>query len=497
MHPSIALTFSRIRNKQWVPSMLSSKIGSLSIAAKLALILTTVIIVGMGLLSLLILGNQSSVFNQQTDAYATALGNQLSAAAIEPLLASDLQITDQLIFNLADNEGIEGVAIFSDQLVPLSTIGLLPKENPAQLIQQQPLQWRSNTTHETMNLSSYTNAIRFRDLTVGYYTITFDRSFMNTAYGNTIRTISAITCLMVALGIMIAFFLSKRISHPIKEIVEGSQEIAQGNHQFRFKERRTDELGQLMNSLNDMTEGLLRKEQVEKTFSRYVSPNVAGSLMDDFEKIHLGGKHVVATVLFADISNFTSISEGLEPIAINNLLNEYFTLIDKIAGEFGGHIDKYIGDCAMILFGAPHADKEHSLNAVKCAMDIQHLLLQFNQKRQQQELLTVEFAIGINSGTMLAGNIGSEKRMEYTVVGNAVNLASRLSSIASAGQIIVTKKLHDALDLATLFTTRYVSTTKLRGKTTPVEVWQIMDDLQMSDTPKTKTISVLPSQMVH
>jgi len=493
----MTLNFPQIRSTKWVPAGLSSKVGSLSIAAKLALILTTVLIIGMGLLSLFILGNQSSVFNQQTDAYATALGNQLSAAAIEPLLASDLQVTDQLTFNLADNEGIEGVTIFSDQLAPLSTIGVTPKENPAQLIQQQPLQWRSNTTNKAINLSSYTNAIRFRDLIVGYYTITFDRSFMNTAYGNTIRTISAITCLMVVLGILIAFFISKRISRPIKEIVEGSQEIAQGNHQFRFKERRTDELGQLMNSLNDMTEGLLRKEQVEKAFSRYVSPNVAGSVMDDFEKIHLGGSHVEATVLFADISGFTSISEGLEPMAINSLLNEYFTLIDKIAGEFGGHIDKYIGDCAMILFGAPYADKEHSLNAVKCAMEIQHLLCQFNQKRQLQELLTVEFSIGINSGTMLAGNMGSEKRMEYTVVGNAVNLASRLSSIANAGQIIVTKKLHDALDLATLFTTRYLSTTKLRGKTVPVEVWQIMDYLQMAETTQTETVSVLPSGMIH
>lgn len=451
----------------------------------------------MGLLSLFILGNQSSVFNQQADAYAKALGNQLSAAAIEPLLASDLQITNQLTFNLADNEGIEGVAIFSDQSVLLSTVGVIPKKKPVKLIQRQPLQWQSNTTNKEMNLISYTNIIRFRDLTVGYYIITFDRSFMNTAYGNTIRTISAITFLMVALGIVIAFFISKRISRPIQEIVEGSREIAQGNHQFRFKECRTDELGQLMNSLNDMTEGLLRKEQVEKTFSRYVSPNVAGSLMNDLEKIHLGGSHVQATVLFADISGFTSLSEGLEPMTINNLLNDYFTLIDKVAGEFSGHIDKYIGDCAMILFGAPHADKEHSLNAVKCAVEIQRLLCQFNLERQQQELLTVEFCIGINSGTMLAGNMGSEKRMEYTVVGNAVNLASRLSSVASAGQIIVTKKLHDALDLATLFTTRYLSTTKLRGKAKSVEIWQIMDHIQTEDILKAETISTLPSHMIH
>lgn len=493
----MALNLSHIRSKKWASSRLSLKVGSLSVAAKLALVLTTVIVTGMGLLSLFILGNQSSVLNQQTDAYATALGNQLSAAAIEPLLAGDTQTTDQLTFNLADNEGIEGVSIFSDQLVPLSTTGVIPEENPTQLIQQPPLQWQNSTTNKATSLISYTNFIRFRDLNVGYYTITFDHSLLNTAYGDTIRTISAITILMVTLGIVIAIFISRRIFHPIKEIVEGSQQIAQGDHQFRFREHRTDELGQLMNSLNAMTEGLLRKDKVEKTFSRYVSPNVAGSLMDDMEKIQLGGSHVEATVLFADISGFTSISEGLEPVTINNLLNDYFTLIDKIAGEYGGHIDKYIGDCAMILFGAPHADKEHSLNAIKCGVEIQHLICKFNQKREQQELLTVEFCIGINSGTMLAGNMGSEKRMEYTVVGNAVNLASRLSSLATAGQILITQKLHDALSLDTLFTTTYRSTTKLRGKAKSVEVWQVENYLQVEDTPKTETASSLASQMIH
>jgi adenylate cyclase len=484
-------------NKNRGSSRLSSKVSSLSIAAKIALVITTVIITGMGLLSLFILGNQSSVLNQQTDSYAAALGNQLSAAAIEPLLASDLQAVGQLTVNLADNEGIEGVAIFSDQRVPLSTIGNIPKEDPDQLILHSPLQWQSSTTNKLVDLTSYTSVIRFRDLNVGYYIITFDRSFMDLAYGNTIRTISVITILMVAFSIMIALLLSKRISRPIKEIVEGSRKIAQGDHQFRFKEHRTDELGQLMKSLNNMTEGLLRKEQVENVFSRYVSPNVAGSLMNDLTGIHLGGSHVEASVLFADISGFTTISEGLEPVTINNLLNDYFTLIDEIAGQYRGHIDKYIGDCAMILFGAPRADEEHSLNAVRCAVKIQHIIREFNQKRQLQSLLTVEFCIGINSGTMLAGNIGSENRMEYTVVGNAVNLASRLASVATAGQIIVTKKLHDALVLDTHFITSYSSITKLRGKIKPVEVWQVVDYLKVVDTPAVETTTALPSRMIH
>ena len=454
-----------------LPSFLSRAI-SRSIAVKLAFVLTAVIIVGMGLLSLFILGNQSHIFDQQVDAYATALGTQLSTAAVEPILAGDIQAVSQLTANLVYSDGIEGVAIFSDQSESLSTIGVNPKQNPAALYSSQPLQWSIGENEQT-KLSSYASLVSYEDLTVGYCVITFSRAYMTAAYGDTIRTISAITVLMVGLGVIAAVFISKLLSRPVEQLVEGTQEIAQGNYQFRFKDRRKDELGQLMLALNTMSEGLSKKEKVEQTFSRYVSPNVACTLMDDMDKNQLGGSHVEATVLFADISGFTSLSEQLEPAAINSLLNDYFTLIDQVAGKHNGHIDKYIGDCAMILFGAPFQDMEHGLHGVRCGVEIQQVIREYNLLRQKQGMITVDFCVGINSGVMLAGNMGSERRMEYTVIGNAVNLASRLSSVATAGQVLVTREQHDSLMLANQYNTRRVQTIKLRGKTMPVEVWQI------------------------
>ena len=473
----------------------SIKIQPLSIAMKLALIITSVIIIGMGLLSLFILGNQAKVLNQQTDAYATALGSQLSTAAIEPILAGDRQAVEQLTFNLADNQGITGVALFSDQSELLSAVGHIPESSPTEISSQKHLQWQIDES-KNGEMLSYSNPIRFRDLTVGHYIVTFDRSFMNKAFGNTIRTISLITLLMLILGIVTACFISKRISRPINEIVEGSNQIAQGNHQFQFEEQRKDELGQLMNSLNTMTQGLLRKQEVEKTFSRYVSPNVAGSLMNNPETTHLGGSHVEASVIFADIAGFTAISEKLEPERINKLLNDYFTVIDQIAVRHGGHIDKYIGDCAMILFGAPVPDEEHAHNAIKCAVEIQDTIDTVNQKRTEQNSIAVDFCIGINSGTMLAGNMGSENRMEYTVVGNAVNIASRLSSVATAGQILVTKKMHDTQDLSSLFATSYSNTHKLHGKSCPIEIWEVTGYKEMHALPSPDEYSS-PSNMIH
>ncbi len=477
-----------------LPFFLSKAIFK-SIAVKLAFVLTAVIIVGMGSLSLFILGNQSHVFDQQADAYAAALGAQLSTAAAEPVLAGDIPAVSQLTANLAYNKGIEGVAIFSDQSVVLSTIGIVPKQNPATLFSSQPLQW-SVGEKEQIDLSSYVSTISFEDLTAGYCVLTFNRTFMSAAYGTTIRTISVITVLMVGFGVVAAVLISKLLSRPVEQLVEGTREISQGNYQFRFQESRKDELGQLMRSLNTMTDGLSKKKQVEQTFSRYVSPNVASTLMDDMEKNQLGGSHVEATVLFADISGFTSLSEELEPAAINSLLNDYFTLIDKVAGKHKGHIDKYIGDCAMILFGAPFEDEEHGLHGIQCGVEIQQVIKEYNLSRKNQGMITVDFCIGVNSGVMLAGNMGSERRMEYTVIGNAVNLASRLSSVATAGQVLVTRAQHDSLMLSTLYDTRRIQTIKLRGKALPVEIWQVGGQAKAL-LPSTRLADVRAQGTVH
>jgi adenylate cyclase len=465
-----------------------------SIAIKLASIMTGVIIIGMGLLSLLILGNQSHVFDQQTDAYATALGDQLAVAAIEPVLAGDLEAVEQLITNLVYNEGIEGVSIYSDQSVLLSSMGVLPRKNPVDILAaHSPLYW-SLGEQEHFDLSSYVNEIWYQDLTVGYCVLTFDRSFMGAAYGNTLRTILLITVLMVVLGIGVAILIGRRLSRPVQQLVDGTYEISQGNYQFRFKDYRTDELGQLMRSLNTMTEGLAKKEQVEQTFSRYVSHDVASTVMDDVTS-GLGGSHVEATVLFADIAGFTRLSEKLEPGALNKLLNDYFTLIDKIAGEHNGHIDKYIGDCAMILFGAPIPDEEHGINGIRCGLEIQRAIIDFNQERQDSGMITVNFSVAINSGVMLAGNMGSERRMEYTVIGDSVNLAARLSAIATAGQVFVTRDLHDSLSLAKHYETSLAKTIRLRGKANPVEIWMIEPRMELVSAVELSEMDT--SGMVH
>jgi adenylate cyclase len=218
--------------------------------------------------------------------------------------------------------------------------------------------------------------------------------------------------------------------------------MGNGELRFRFKERRDDELGQLMSAFNDMAEGMLEKSQVMDALSRYVSPGVAKEILANLNDIELSGKRIDGSVIFADIVGFTQIAEEIRPEEVVSILNRYFTLITRACELNNGMVDKYLGDGIMLVFGAPQPDENHRFNAISCALLMQRLVDHENMQREKQGLFPVKFRIGINSGTMLAGNMGSRERMEYTVVGDTVNLASRLCSISNSGQIVISRDMY-------------------------------------------------------
>jgi len=219
----------------------------------------------------------------------------------------------------------------------------------------------------------------------------------------------------------------------------------------------------------------LEKNQVENAFSRFVSPKVAKQIMSNLDKVSLGGKRVEATALFADIVGFTSLSEKLPAEEIATMLNEYFSYISAATQMYHGTIDKYMGDCAMVVFGAPEEDEEHRFNAVACAIMIQRLVERLNVIRVQEGKEQIHFRIGLNSGQMLAGNMGSDDRMQYTVVGEAVNLAARLHSVAERGQIIVTDFMVKNKDVQWRVIAHRHGAIRLRGIAEPVTTYVLTD----------------------
>jgi adenylate cyclase len=190
------------------------------------------------------------------------------------------------------------------------------------------------------------------------------------------------------------------------------------------------------------------KRRMRGLLQRYVSPQVAEYILKNPEKCFLGGEEVVATVLFSDIRGFTSMSEKLKPREVVERLNEYLQAMTDVVFIHNGTVDKYVGDAIMAIFGAPvpcDSDAEHALQAVKTALDMEAALLELHRQWRAQEQEPIEIGIGINTGEMIVGNIGARDRLDYTVIGDSVNLASRVEGLAKdlPGRILITESTYE------------------------------------------------------
>lgn len=451
------------------------------IAIKLAMSIGLLIITGMSFLGVTILQHQKNVLSQQVDNMGNTLAKQLASSASDLVMADDVLGLQTLVNSLPDNN-VLGVLVVSENGVTLASSGIQPEtllievqRKNSLLRQVHEFEWHSQADGNV--LSSYISPIEFNNLVAGHVVLTFSRSAMQQSLRESRLMIIQIMALTTLLAILVAFIMSRHLSRPIHHLVVASQEIEQGNYAYRLHEHRNDELGDLAQAFNQMAEGLLRKTQVESAFSRYVSSNVVRKIMEDPDQIELGGRHVQASVVFADVVGFTSMAENMPPQAVIELLNEYFSYIAAVSSLHKGHIDKYIGDCAMIVFGAPYEDKEHAYHALACAVMIRKLVMKLNERRVSSGLLPVHFRIGVNSGNMVAGNLGSQERMDYTVIGDAVNLASRLSDLAGSDQIVIIDELYNIPNIKQRVVARPYQTIQVRGKQKPVTTW-LVDDMK-------------------
>ena len=214
-----------------------------------------------------------------------------------------------------------------------------------------------------------------------------------------------------------------------------------------------------------------REAVVLSNFQRYFAPDLVRQIADQEEEIQLGGSKRRAVVLFSDIRGFTSISERMSPDEIATLLTDYFTEMVEIVFEHGGTLDKFMGDAMMALWGAPLARPDDADRAIRAAVAMQRRLVRLNAQWRAQGRPSLSVGIGINLGEVFAGNIGSARRLEYTVIGDAVNVAARLCSEATPGEILIAEPLYAALRLRPPVSS--LTPIPLRGKAHPVGVYSV------------------------
>jgi len=239
-----------------------------------------------------------------------------------------------------------------------------------------------------------------------------------------------------------------------------------------LKDEQGNDYG-VVSVFSDLTE-IKKRKFLQDTLIRYVTKQVVDLILENPETIVLDGEEREATILFSDIRGFTSFSEKMKPKEIVQMLREYFTLMVGAVFKFQGTVDKFIGDAIMSIFGAPTPQPNHAELAIQAALEMQRLLKIFNTDRIQKGQKPISIGVGINTGDVVVGNIGSEERLEYTAVGDAVNLASRLEGTNKeyGTHIIISEFTYH--HVGNIIVERELDEVRVKGKYKPVKIYEVM-----------------------
>ncbi len=236
---------------------------------------------------------------------------------------------------------------------------------------------------------------------------------------------------LLAGALLISVLLSNGFSAPIRELVAATVEIQKGNFDVRVTVRSKDEVGQLAKSFNEMTSELALKEKYRAVLDMVADKDVAHQMVHG--AMALGGEKREISVLFCDIRGFTAHTQGMDPAEVIKMLNEHMTALTKVVYEHNGVVDKFVGDLVMAIFGAPKSYGNDAYNATRCAVR----MIEERTKLNETSAHKITVGIGIATGEAVAGCMGSADRLNYTVLGARVNLASRLCSVAGRMEVVI------------------------------------------------------------
>ncbi len=353
-------------------------------------------------------------------------------------------------------DGLLGIAIYERQkdtqgkshFQYISGFGEKVKTIP---LQKSLIEYLNNPTTEHVTYDSYTikngpetiEAYRFirpilykykgENILLGFTLLYYDKKAISNIIDQVLDYIYTIATIILLLSTLYVYFIGSRMTQPILEITKASAAITQGKLDVHLDVHTNDEIQNLANHFNTMIDWLREKDKLQK----FVSNSTVTMIKNNPNTpVILGGEYKNLTFLFCDIRDFTSLNEIKTPQEVIKIVNFYFSLQAKIIKKNHGDIDKFIGDEIMASFSG----KDGSLNAIKSAIEIQQAIKRDNALRESQLLTICQVGIGISKGEVIVGNVGYNEHMDYTAIGLAVNMTSRLCSYAKAGEIIIDKK---------------------------------------------------------
>lgn len=276
----------------------------------------------------------------------------------------------------------------------------------------------------------------------------------------------------IGLASLAAAWLAKTVSKPVQTLAKGVQAIGQGDYHYQVAIDSQDEIGKLGVAFNAMGTQLLEKEKIRTLLGKVVSPAVVNELLAN--EVVLGGETREITALFTDLAGFTSIAEAMPPQALVALLNDYLTDMSGAISDHAGVLDKFIGDAIVAFWGAPVTDSDHARRAVSCALTMQRRLQQLRGDWRRRGLPQLTMRVGINTGLAVVGNVGSLDRLDYTMIGDTVNLAARLEGANKyyGSGILISEHTHR--QVGGLFACRELDKVRVQGKQQPVAIYEVI-----------------------
>lgn len=275
-----------------------------------------------------------------------------------------------------------------------------------------------------------------------------------------------------------ALLLARRLTAPIRTLVEFAGDLAARRFGRQVRITSRDELGVLGDALSDASRQLADSErrvareiEIRTALGRYLPERLVERIVTREQTLALGGERRAITVLFADVAEFTPMVEKQPPEAVVTILNQLFTILTEIVFRHGGTVDKFIGDCVMAFWGAPDDQADHAARAVAAAEDMQSWIEAGNEDWQRSFGVTIRLAIGVHTGEAVVGNFGSETRMEYTAIGDTVNVAARLEAIARPQQILVSEATRQAAGED--FEYVALGSRQVAGKSEAIELYEV------------------------
>jgi len=284
-------------------------------------------------------------------------------------------------------------------------------------------------------------------------------------------TILSETLIFMGVGIWLVFLVSSNMTRPLQETVRVLQGVRNGQFGNKVRVTSNDEIGYTGDVINEMTEGLKERDFIKEVFGKYVSKEIRDEILSG--RVTLDGELRQVTVLFADLRNFTPMVETTPPKEVVKVINSYFREMDEAINHHHGLVIQYIGDEIEAVFGAPIYRNDHPVLAVRAAMDMKERLRRVNRELNLRGFPSLFHGIGIHTGEVLAANIGSPERLSYALVGDTVNLASRVQGLNKefGTEILITAATRAALNGD--FSLRELPATPVKGKSGLVELYAV------------------------